>query len=560
MARTKMSGGSSSRKRKTKNGELETSALKRPRAPWELESLEEKKRKLVPAKWTSTEVSEFVAARAQLTKSEAKCVEISGESLQAEPLTAVSDSRLQSVGMTKRKSVVAACNALVDPLMPKFLLYDSSGDGVLDSEEFMHLVCANAGKIMPSQAEVEAMMAEADLDCNGGLDFDEFRAFVNTHESWAAQSVRSSVFAELLRAEGSFLKAISPLFPREPSIAAREIRSGGSKKTKQQQQQPASSVERLKLTSRAKWSSNCCSVCLLFLLAALLFVPAIYLADWAVEDFAHLEEDNLQAEAFNQIQTQHKPCRQFLKENCPKFTDDQQWSKSDYRSCSKLLHPDKGGTKELMAQLTECHSLIIDGFPGFPRSTAYITFLLLTIAFAVVMVEAASVSSTTAALAVAINFYVHELPAVGKLTKFPDLVASSRVFVVFITAALLLLHGLLSLRGQSCLAQWLSGTKICDATTGRPVKPLRVYALDLSAALSDAVIFALVAVVQAISTGSSFSEQVTKCLSENAALFLFEFIVARFVLQWILNRSLENCSFAERITGTVLLWQQPAIV
>jgi hypothetical protein len=155
---------------------------------------------------------------------------------------------------------------------------------------------------------------------------------------------------------------------------------------------------------------------------------------------------------------------------------------------------------------------------------------------------------------------VHELPAAGKLIKFPDLVASSRVFVVFITAALLLLHGLLSLRGQSCLAQWLSGTKICDATTGRPVKPLRVYALDLSAALSDAVIFALVAVVQAISTGSSFSEQVTKCISDKPELFLFEFIVARFVLQWILNRSLENCSFAERITGTVLLWQQPAIV
>ena len=134
---------------------------KRKRGDGDELSLEEKKRKIVPAKWTSTEVSEFVAARAQLTKSEAKCVEISGESLQAEPLTAVSDSRLQSVGMTKRKSVVAACNALVDPLMPKFLLYDSSGDGVLDSEEFMHLVCANAGKNGGSEAARAAMGAGA---------------------------------------------------------------------------------------------------------------------------------------------------------------------------------------------------------------------------------------------------------------------------------------------------------------------------------------------------------------------------------------------------------------
>ena len=104
----------------------------------------------------------------------------------------------------------------------------------------------------------------------------------------------------------------------------------------------------------------------------------------------------------------------------------------------------------------------------------------------------ASASSTTAALALAIKRYVWDFPELGDLTNFPDLIASSRVFVVFITVALALLHGVLSLRGQSCLSQWLSGTKICDAATGRPVSHLRIHAFDLAAALSDAAIFALV--------------------------------------------------------------------
>ena len=524
---------------------------KRKRGDGDELSLEEKKRKIVPAKWTSTEVSQFVAAKARLTKTEAKCVEISGESLRAEPFTTVRDLRLRSVPEQKRESVVAACDALIDPLMPKFLLYDANGDGMLNSEEFMHLVCAHAGKIMPEKSEVDRMMAECDLDQNGGLDFEEFRSFVNTHESWAAKSVRSSVFAELLRAESSFIKAISPLFPRQPSLEVRGGVNGGSKK----QQQPASSVQRLKLTPAAKISSNCCSFCLLLLLATLLFVPAILMADWAVEDFSNLEEDSkVSTELISPSgnATQFKNCKQFLKKNCPEFTADEEWSKKDYRGCSKLHHPDKGGSVELMVHLTECHEVALRGSPEFPRSAAYLAFLSLTIFVAFETVVTASASSTTAALALAIKRYVWDFPELGDLTNFPDLIASSRVFVVFITVALALLHGVLSLRGQSCLSQWLSGTKICDAATGRPVSHLRIHAFDLAAALSDAAIFALVVGVLTWIPGI-ISFQIESLLP-----ILHWFLMTRFVLQWILNRAREHCTFAERITGTVLLWQSPA--
>ena len=311
------------------------------------ELLEEKKRKIVPAKWTSTEVSQFVAAKARLTKTEAKCVEISGESLRAEPFTTVRDLRLRSVPQQKRESVVAACDALIDPLMPKFLLYDANGDGMLNSEEFMHLVCAHAGKIMPEKSEVDRMMAECDLDQNGGLDFEEFCSFVNTHESWRP-SVRSSVFAELLRAESSFIKAISPLFPRQPSPEVRGV-NGGSKK-------------QCSLPRRCTAEAHTCGQDQQQLLLVLLTSssPRCYscldlMADrWVT---SNLEEDSSITELISPSgnATQFKNCKQFLKKNCPEFTADEEWSKKDYRGCSKLHHPDKGGSVELMVHLTECH-------------------------------------------------------------------------------------------------------------------------------------------------------------------------------------------------------------
>lgn len=61
--------------------------------------------------------------------------------------------------------------------MEAFKVFDKDGNGVISSRELKH-VMANLGEIL-SEAEVEAMINEADIDGDGCINYAEFFSMVN---------------------------------------------------------------------------------------------------------------------------------------------------------------------------------------------------------------------------------------------------------------------------------------------------------------------------------------------------------------------------------------------
>ena len=96
------------------------------------------------------------------------------------------------------------------------------------------------------------------------------------------------------------------------------------------------------------------SACILLVVGALAFFPALQIADIAVPDSFDLDE--VAEWISNNNQGTQSDCRAFLKQHCAEWASDGEWSNSDKRKCARQLHPDKpGGSDELFEKLTNCH-------------------------------------------------------------------------------------------------------------------------------------------------------------------------------------------------------------
>jgi Ca2+-binding EF-hand superfamily protein len=87
----------------------------------------------------------------------------------------------------------------IDQLKRLFAIFDKDNDGFIDEKE-LKFVVRSVG-LHPSDEEVKALLAKADDNHNGKLEFDEFVKFVNS-----ALQVRLEDEKELVRAFTAFDK------------------------------------------------------------------------------------------------------------------------------------------------------------------------------------------------------------------------------------------------------------------------------------------------------------------------------------------------------------------
>ena len=67
-----------------------------------------------------------------------------------------------------------------DELLEAFRVFDQDGDGFISAEELRYLMC-NLGEKL-SQEEVNEMIAEADTDGDGQVDYREFVAMMKSSD------------------------------------------------------------------------------------------------------------------------------------------------------------------------------------------------------------------------------------------------------------------------------------------------------------------------------------------------------------------------------------------
>ena len=68
--------------------------------------------------------------------------------------------------------------ALIQELRQAFRIFDKNKDGYIEAKELKY-VTTTLGQVL-SNEEIEAFMAEADLDGNGKLDYNEFVKMMTT--------------------------------------------------------------------------------------------------------------------------------------------------------------------------------------------------------------------------------------------------------------------------------------------------------------------------------------------------------------------------------------------
>jgi hypothetical protein len=374
----------------------------------------------------------------------------------------------------------AAGQRLLDPLFPKFLLYDSNGDGTIDVHEFRHLIKSTTG-MNPPREEFDQLMRAADVDGDGGITFAEFKHFCDTN-SGVGKSLREAVMQKLLAFEEAALNASSPLFETTPSAAMLGVSAGIGR--------TASAIKRLTLTRRARACSTLCSLVLLALAAGLAFGPFLKLSDIAVPDafdIGKLKEEFKRMDRMKELEE----CKNFLTTHCPDWSPGDGWTKSDFRRCSLQCHPDKpNGSESKFRQLKDCNQIFED-LSGPFRQAQYWVLLGLYVGLMTDFVLVAALSSTSAALVyVTLQFSSPVDPVLA--TALPDLEDSYRLFIVLSGCSLALGTSLLAkFRGQPWLGGWLAGARVCRVSDGLPASTMRVLALDVAQGLTDAALVAL---------------------------------------------------------------------
>lgn len=459
---------------------------KRKGAQLQVEIPRDKRRRLYPMLWQRDEVSRYLASSAGLTRAAAGKAEsalaLSGTELRQAVEASAWD--LEAVPATHRGGVKDAAQELLDPLFPKFLLYDSNGNGAIDGQEFQHLVKATTGR-HPSPEEFDELMRAVDVNQDGDISFREFKDFHDHHQSPVATSLRERVFETLLAAEEATLHASSPLFQTTPSPVLLDVcdESGHS----------ASLDKRLTLTRRARVCSTLCSMVLLFLVAALAFVPLLKLCDVAVPDTIDMGAlaEELKAKDFQQ-NSKLAECQAWIKANCREWSRSgtkasaakNGWAKSDYRRCARSLHPDKpSGSEEKFRKLTECDSSF-EHRVAASRQLQYMFLLGFYMDFMFKFVVLAACSSTSAALLYTAHTLSDPAAAAVLVAYLPDMAERFRLFVALCAGSLALgTVALARYRGQNSLGGWLAGTHVCRID-GKAAGTLRVLALDCAQGLT----------------------------------------------------------------------------
>ena len=191
---------------------------------------------------------------------------------------------------------------------------------------------------------------------------------------------------------------------------------------------------------------------------------------------------------------QHAKCKSFIKSNCPQWKPGNGWTRSDYRRCSIVLHPDKGGSESKFRELSDCNTSLEDQ-GGSSRQRHYLVMLALYVIFMTNLVVVAACSSTSAALLFVAQTLCDQTAASASAAALPDLETSFRLFVVL--CACVLANGtyqLAKFRGQPWLGGWLAGARVCRVMDGLPAGTLRVLLLNAVQGLTDVclVLFAII--------------------------------------------------------------------
>ena len=292
----------------------------------------------------------------------------------------------------------------------------------------------------------------------------------------------------MLAAEEAALSGCSPIFETMPSPAmlAASAHIGRTK----------SAIRRLTLTRRARARSTLCSVVLLTLAAVLAFWPLLKLSDVAVPDTMNVEM------LVQDVQRMHgrggdAKCKSFIASHCSseEWRPGSGWTKSEYRSCAKRLHPDKpGGSAVAFRQLKDCNAKFEDLATSL-RQKQHLVVLALYVMFTTDLVMVATCSSTSAALLYVAQALGDPKAVASSLATavLPDLLTSFRLFVVLCGCSLALgTYSLAKFRGQAFLGGWLAGARVCRVDNGLPAGTLRVLALDAVQGLIDVALILLV--------------------------------------------------------------------
>jgi len=468
----------------------------------------EKRRRLDPTKWKADEVTEFLMGRCKLAPEVASAVGISGEGLRAALVGGHGEWDISAAPQSQQTLVRRAGMDLVDPLMPKFMLYDADSSGELDADEFQHLAEAVTGTLS-SPSNFKKLMATVDLDGNGTVSFAEFKHFVEH------SSNPSSMFEHLAEVEDAVLGKLQPYFIHgaEPSLCLGVHNSGGGGPLHGIGGAPVRPMKRLALSSRAKACSGLCGLVLLAVVNIVAALPILFLSDFAVTDRLGSAKPPPPSSAFDGgllfrswtdfdaekvrnfgIVEIEKPgstgdCIEFVKGTCSWVGGN--FGSRQFRDCSRVVHPDKkGGSRDDFQTLQRCYEVL-----STIRSVSFLSFISAAASFCFVFTFLAGVSSSSAALGFAATSAsrVELLLGTTAVAAAPDLAESFRVFVGLYAAGHVALTALLiTFRGQSCFSEWVSGVRICRVTTGSPAPWWLLVCRDLAQGILDtAVVLAM---------------------------------------------------------------------
>ena len=512
-----------------------------------------KRQRLDPRQWSADEVQGYLSKRlGKETPTEAAAGALTLTGIELEAAIKAGTWDLSSLETAHQAAVLEAGQELMDPLMPKFMLHDSDGSGSIDVEEFRHLVQSTS--VLVEASIVDCYFEAVNRNGDGRVNFAEFKDFVENSSSAKPPSLvtipsllRASSLKKLLALEQAVLSASPALFVTVPSEALQKVPGKASPKA----------LDRLTLTWKSRLIAAVASVILLAVLALFLFPFFAKISDVAVPDQMDLDEvfndtKGILGGASGSTQSSLRSCSDFLATKCTSWSKDGQWSKSDYRSCSRILHPDKpSGSIEDFRQLTDCHTLMTDTTRPL-RNVQFSLLLGLYVCFVANFVIIASLSSVSGAVAFAACVVLSPEAVEGLHDQFPDLAHSFDIFVVLFAAMLAGLTVILSAtRGQSSLGGWLARAKVHSVKSGHGVGAARILLVDLVHGVLDIglVLFAVVLNNQKLDVLNVLQNfPIFDAWSLALCAALLQTLVAIPVSYHLAGRSL-----AELLTGTVQL-------
>jgi hypothetical protein len=406
---------------------------------------------------------------------------------------------------------------------------------------------------MTTPKKFKTLMEKVDLDGNGTVSFSEFKAFVENaaHSDDLAFSLRKKLIDNLVELEDAVLCVVQPYFTHggEPSlnIKSATIKRAGDSETFRP-------VSRLNLSRRAKACSVACGLIVLLLVFMLAFVPVLVISDYAVSDRVQSSSNtdlirksggalssshaNFDADKLTTFDPQPaSECIDFAISTCG--WKGGQFTKTDFRECSKKVHPDKkGGSAQDFRKLHECSVVLTQA-----RSVCFYYFMSAAASFCVVFTFIAGLSSCTSAVVFAMASIEHADILLGPAVVgvAPDLAESLRAFVaVYALGLVVLVVALVRFRRQTSLAEWLSGSHVCMLDGAVAVWWLLFLRDATQGALDVAAVVAL----------SWFNGESLK----NPVHFMVNMCIQLFCLRPMLYAiEIENRNFLDLLFGTAVL-------